>query len=52
MNRSCIILYQPADGQIQLDEKNNVQNPHIAGSDKPARFYNINAIILVGERRT
>lgn len=37
-----------ADGE--LDEKSNVQNLHIAGSDKPVRFYNLDVIISVGYR--
>ena len=34
----------------ELDEKCNVQNLHIAGSDKPVRFYNLDVIISVGYR--
>ncbi len=34
----------------ELDEKSNVQNLHIAGSDKPVRFYNLEVIISVGYR--
>lgn len=34
----------------ELDEKSNVQNLHIAGSDKPAKFYNLDVIISVGYR--
>ncbi len=37
-----------ADGE--LDEESNVQNLHIAGSDKPVRFYNLDVIISVGYR--
>lgn len=37
-----------ADGE--LDEKSNVQNLHIAGSDKPIRFYNLDVIISIGYR--
>ena len=37
-----------ADGE--LDEKSNVQNLHIPGSDKPVRFYNLDVIISVGYR--
>lgn len=37
-----------ADGE--LDEKSNVQNLHIAGSDKPTRFYNLDVIISIGYR--
>jgi hypothetical protein len=33
-----------------LDEKSNVQILHIAGSDKPVRFYNLDVIISVGYR--
>ena len=34
----------------ELVEESNVQNLHIAGSDKPVRFYNLDAIISVGYR--
>lgn len=34
----------------ELDEKSNVQNLHIAGSDKPVRFYNLDVILSVGYR--
>ena len=34
----------------ELDEKCNVQILHIAGSDKPVRFYNLDVIISVGYR--
>jgi prophage maintenance system killer protein len=34
----------------ELDEKSNVQNLHITGSDKPVRFYNLDVIISVGYR--
>lgn len=34
----------------ELDEKSNVQNLHIAGSDKPVRFYSLDVIISVGYR--
>jgi prophage maintenance system killer protein/prophage antirepressor-like protein len=34
----------------ELDEKSNVQNLHIAGSDKPVKFYNLDVIISVGYR--
>lgn len=37
-----------ADGE--LDEKSNVQNLHIADSDKPVRFYNLEVIISIGYR--
>jgi hypothetical protein len=34
----------------ELDEKSNVQNLHIANSDKPVTFYNLDVIISVGYR--
>ena len=34
----------------ELDEESNVQNVHIAGSDKPVKFYNLDVIISVGYR--
>lgn len=34
----------------ELDEKSNVQKMHIAGSDKPVAFYNLDVIISVGYR--
>lgn len=34
----------------ELEEKSNVQNLHIAGSDKPFKFYNLDVNILVGYR--
>ncbi len=34
----------------ELEEKSNVQNMHIAGSDKPVKFYNLDVIISVGYR--
>jgi len=34
----------------ELEEISNVQNLHIAGSDKPVRFYNLDVIISVGYR--
>lgn len=34
----------------ELDEKSNVQNLPIAGSDKPVRFYSLDVIISVGYR--
>lgn len=34
----------------ELDEKSNVQNLHIAFSDKPVTLYNLNVIISVGYR--
>lgn len=36
--------------EAELDEKSNVQNLHISGSDKPVKFYNLNVIISVGYR--
>lgn len=34
----------------ELPEESNVQNLHIANSDKPVRFYNLDVIISVGYR--
>jgi prophage maintenance system killer protein len=34
----------------ELGEKSNVQNLHIAGSDRPVKFYNLDVIISVGYR--
>ena len=34
----------------ELDEQSNVQNLHIAGSDRPVKFYNLDVIISVGYR--
>jgi len=34
----------------ELDEKSNVQNLHIANSDKPVKFYSLDVIISVGYR--
>ncbi len=34
----------------ELDEKSNVQKLHIANSDKPVGFYNLDVIIAVGYR--
>jgi len=34
----------------ELDRKSNVQNLHIAGSDKPVRVFNLDVIISVGYR--
>lgn len=34
----------------ELDEQSNVQNVHIAGSDKPVRFYNLDVVLAVGYR--
>ena len=36
--------------ESELDEKSNVQNMHIANSDKPVKFYNLDVIISVGYR--
>src|SRR3990170_1591480 len=37
-------------GDGELAKKSNVQNLHIASSDKPVRFYNLDVIISVGYR--
>ena len=34
----------------ELDEKSNVQKMHIANSEKPVKFYNLNVILRVGYR--
>jgi prophage maintenance system killer protein len=34
----------------ELDEESNVQNLHIAGSDKPVKFYALDVVISVGYR--
>lgn len=34
----------------ELEEKSNVQNLHIPGSDKPVKFFNLDVIISVGYR--
>jgi len=34
----------------ELNEKSNVQKMHIANSDKPVKFYNLDAIISIGYR--
>lgn len=34
----------------ELNEKSNVQNLHITGSDKPVRLYNLDVVISVGYR--
>ncbi|MBK6266613.1 virulence RhuM family protein [Marivirga sp. S37H4] len=34
----------------ELEEKSNVQNLHISGSDKPVKFYSLDVIISVGYR--
>lgn len=35
---------------LELDEKSNVQKMHITGSDKPVKYYSLDAIISVGYR--
>lgn len=34
----------------ELDKKSNVQNMHIANSDRPVVFYNLDVIISIGYR--
>jgi prophage maintenance system killer protein len=34
----------------ELDEESNVQNLHIAGADRPTKFYNLDVLISVGYR--
>ena len=34
----------------ELDEESNVQKMHIANSDKPVKYFNLNVIISVGYR--
>ena len=34
----------------ELDKKSNVQKMHIAGSDKPVAYYNLDVIISLGYR--
>lgn len=34
----------------ELSREGNVQNLHVAGSDKPIEFYNLDVIISVGYR--
>ena len=34
----------------ELDEKSNEQNLHIANSDKPVMFYNLDVILVIGYR--
>ncbi len=41
-------VFFSAEGE--LDEKSNVQHLHVAGSDKPVKFYNLDVIISVGYR--
>ena len=35
----------------ELAQKSNVQNLHIANSDKPMMFYNLNIILTIGYRK-
>jgi hypothetical protein len=35
---------------LELDEKSNVQNMHIASSDKPIRLYSLEVVLAVGYR--
>lgn len=37
-------------GESELEEKSNVQNLHIAGSDRPVGYYSLDVIISVGYR--
>lgn len=37
-------------GEGELEEESNVQKMHIANSDKPIKYYNLNVIISVGYR--
>jgi len=37
-------------GEEELDEKSNVHFLHIANSDKPVKYYNLDVIISVGYR--
>ncbi len=37
-------------GSGELEEKSNVQKMHIANSDKPVSFYDLDAVLLVGYR--
>lgn len=39
-----------AFAEAELDEKGNVQNLHVVGSDKPVKFYNLDVVISVGYR--
>lgn len=34
----------------ELEEKSNVQKMHIAGSDKPVKFYKLDVVLSVGYR--
>lgn len=37
--------------ECELDRESNVQNLHIANSDKPVTFYNLDGIISVEDRK-
>jgi hypothetical protein len=37
--------------ECELDRESNVQNLHIANSDKPVTFYNLDIIISVEDRK-
>ena len=50
-DRSVITRHiQKLFAEDELDEKSNVQKMHIAGSDKPVDFYDLDVIISVGYR--
>ena len=50
-DRSVIIKYVNNIFKTkELAEKSNVQKMHIANSDKPVKFYNLDVIISVGYR--
>lgn len=36
--------------ELELDEKRNVQKMHVANSDKPVAFYNLDVILAIGFR--
>ena len=36
--------------EVELNEESNVQKMHIANSDKPVKYYNLDVIISVGYR--
>ena len=49
--RSVITKHlRKAFAEEELDEKSNVQILHIANSDKPVAFYNLDVIISIGYR--
>jgi len=48
--RSVITKHLTEIFKEELDEKSNVQKMHIANSDKPVKFYNLNTVIAVGYR--